>query len=147
MIGNRQFTDENIIKRYNLKGKQAEDVRNGIAHNHTKHFYQEVAIESRIRVKEKAKKSSMMRNIHYRNRFCNMKGFCADVTEEVIKLLAQKGVFAQKRWVNYANEGFVNHIVAYVPKDDMIIDGTIDQYIPKNYNYVYKTNKYPLRLR
>lgn len=147
MINNRAVTDAEIIKKYNLKGRQAEDVRNGVAYNHTKHFYQEVAIESRIRIKEKFQKSPSMRNSHYRARFINMKGFCAEVTDEIIKLLASKGVFAQKRWAISGKYGGGNHIVAYVPKDDVIIDGTITQYQPKNYNYVYKTKNYPLRLR
>lgn len=115
--------------------------------NKSLQFYQDIAVQSRKNVKKKFADSPMQKNIHFRKRYGTLKGFCAEVSEEVVKLLAQNGVFASKRSAISLKYGGGNHIVVYVPQDNVIIDGTINQYIPNNHKYVYKVEDYPARLR
>lgn len=113
----------------------------------TNEFYQSVAVQGRKNVKKKFADSPMLQNVHFRKRYCTLRGFCADVSEEIVKILSQKGVFARKRSAISPKYGGGNHIVVYVPSDNVIIDGTITQYLPNNYKYVYKEEEYPARLR
>ena len=108
----------------------------------TLEYYNEIAIQARNMVRDKFKGSS----IAYKNshNLKTMKGYCADVAQHVIILLDNQGI--ESGLLNVHNPSFdgFNHIAVYVPSDNIIIDGTLNQYVKTN-DYAYKKDDYPLK--
>ena len=108
----------------------------------TLEYYNEIAVKARNMVRDKYKGSSIAykgsRNLK------TMHGYCADVAQHVIILLDHEGI--ESYILNVHNPSFdgFNHIAVYVPTDNIIIDGTVNQYV-KTDNYAYRKENYPLK--
>lgn len=107
-------------------------------------WYQGVAQQARNNVRVKYGHSPMLRNVHYRKDYWSLRRHCADVSHEVVEILNRNKI-SSKVIPIISPRGGGTHIVVYVPKDDVIIDGTINQYMKGNYRYVYSKGNYPLK--
>ena len=108
----------------------------------TLEYYNEIAVKARNMVRDKYKGSPIAYKSSHNLK--TMRGYCADVAQHVIILLDNDGVDSYLLNVhNPSFDGF-NHIAVYVPSDNVIIDGTINQYV-KTDNYAYKKDLYPLK--
>ncbi len=105
-------------------------------------FYNSIAIEARQFVRYHAKKN---RKQHYCMKYDvkTLRGFCQEVSEIIVDML-KKRYNIDSRIVNIHKQTFdgYNHKAVYVDQDDVIIDGTINQY-DYGVTYAHKRDRYP----
>lgn len=103
-------------------------------------YYNGIAVKSRDIVREKYKDSRIAYT--FKTDLKTLRGFCADTSYYINLLLAQEGVDSIIAHVHNPSIDGMNHIVVYVPGDDVVIDATINQYFTGT-GYAFYKSTYP----
>jgi len=117
--------------------------RDGISYRfRTRQFYQDIAEQARMNVKVKYgnKRYALLKKKIARD-YESLKGYCRDVSDEVKEILDRNRIPSKLILVKSPVGG--SHYAVEVLDDNVIVDATINQYIPGNYKYVYEAQEYP----
>jgi hypothetical protein len=109
----------------------------------TLNFYQKIALQARQIVRS-SQKELKRTNYSLQRDLKTLRGFCREVSEAIVELLSEKKIASEIVSIHKGNLNGYNHCAVYVPADEVIIDGTINQY-ESVVQYAYKVDKYPLR--